>query len=47
MIFTLISQRVPGELHFAQARLSGLLMGLTTLVIYLGLAVVLLSGRAS
>ncbi len=47
MVFTLISQRVPGELHFAQARLSGLLMGLTTLVIYLALAAALLPGRTS
>jgi len=44
MIFTILSQRVPGELHFAQARLSGLIVGFTTLVIYLVLAAALLSG---
>lgn len=47
MVFTLISRRVPGELHFAQARLSGLIIGLTTLGVYLGLAVAFLSSGAS
>ncbi|WP_287152792.1 magnesium transporter [Candidatus Solincola tengchongensis] len=46
MIFALVSQRVTGELHFVQARLSGFLMSLTSLAIYLGLATALLSGHA-
>lgn len=47
MVLTLLSQRLTGELHFAQARLSGLLIGLITLVVYMALAAALLSGGAS
>lgn len=45
MVFTLVSHRVPGELHFTQAKLSGMLIALSTITVYLGLAVAFLAKR--
>jgi hypothetical protein len=46
IVFPLISRKVRGELYYTQVRFSSLFIALSALVIYFGMAAVLLRGIA-